>query len=58
MFTVLDTNLLSFRFPMGPFKNYVSKEVGGWGQKMIIVADLQYYLYRRRWVGLKKLKTC
>ena len=29
----------------GPFKYYVSKEVGaGWGQKMAIFADLQYYL--------------
>ena len=25
----------------GPFKYYVSKEVGGWGQKMTIFADLQ-----------------
>ena len=23
---------------------------GGWGQKMAIFADLQYYLCRRRWV--------
>ena len=28
----------------GPFKYYVSKEVGGLGQKMVIFADLQYYL--------------
>ena len=28
----------------GPFKHYVSKEVGRWGQKMAIFADLQYYL--------------
>ena len=47
----------------GPFKYYVSKEVGRWGQKMAIFADLQY-CYRSvnadvgRWVGLKKLKTC
>ena len=26
-----------------PFKYYVSKEVGGWGQKMAICADLQLY---------------
>ena len=31
-------------FCKGPFKYYVSKEVGGWGQKMAIFADLQYYL--------------
>jgi hypothetical protein len=35
----------------GPFKYYVIKEVGGWGQKMAIFADLQYYLCWRRWVG-------
>ena len=27
-----------------PLKYYVSKEVGGWGQKAAIFADLQYYL--------------
>ena len=27
---------------MGPFKYYVIKEVGGWGQKMAIFDDLQY----------------
>ena len=26
----------------GPFKYYVIKEVGGWGQKMAIFDDLQY----------------
>ena len=41
-----------------PFNNYVSKEVGGWGQKMTIFAILQYYLCWRRWVGLVKPKTC
>ena len=30
----------------GPFKYDVSKEVGGWGQKMAVFADLQYYLSR------------
>ena len=35
----------------GPFKNYVSKEVGVWGQKVTPFADLQYYLCWRRWVG-------
>ena len=29
-----------------------------WCQKMTIFADLQYYLCWRRWVGLKKPKTC
>ena len=28
----------------GPFKYYVSKKVGDWGQKMVTFADLQYYL--------------
>ena len=31
-------------FHKGPFKFYVSKEVGGWGQKKEIFADLQHYL--------------
>ena len=30
--------------PKGPFKYYISKEVGGWRQKMALFADLQYYL--------------
>ena len=34
----------SFQLPKGPFKYYVSKEMGGWGQKMAIFEDLQYYL--------------
>ena len=42
--------LISLRYVLcmtsnkGPFKYYDSKEVGGWGQKMAIFADLQYYL--------------
>ena len=32
--------------------------MGGWGQKMEIFVDLQYYFCWRRWVGLKKPKTC
>ena len=27
----------------GAFKYYVIKEVGGWGQKMEILDDLQYF---------------
>ena len=43
----------------GGFKYSVSKEVGGWGQKMVIFADLQYYLCWHRWVGgPKKAKKC
>ena len=38
----------------GPFKYYVIKEVGGWGQKMAMFDDLQYCT---GWVGLKKSKT-
>ena len=30
---------------------------GRWGKKMAIFADLQYYLFWRGWVGLKKPKT-
>ena len=40
----------------GPFKYYVIKEVGGWGQKMAIFDDLQYCKSSKRWVGLKKSK--
>ena len=32
-----------YKFLQGPFKYYVSKEVGGLGQKVAILADLQYY---------------
>ena len=35
----------------GAFKYYVIKEVGGWGQKMVILDE------RVGWVGLKKSKT-
>ena len=44
---------------MGPFKSYVIKEVGGWGQKMAMFDDLQCTVnhHRGRWVGLKKSKT-
>ena len=42
----------------GPFKYYVIKEVGGWGQKMTIFDDLQYYKSSKRWVGgPKKVKN-
>ena len=40
----LPRHCLNFKLSLGPFKYYVSKEVGGWGQKMAIFADLQYYL--------------
>jgi hypothetical protein len=35
----------------GPFKYYVMKEVGGWGQKMAIFDDLRYCKSSKRWVG-------
>ena len=41
----------------GPFKYYVIKEVGGWGQKVAIFDDLQYCKSSKRWVVLKKSKT-
>ena len=50
--------MLSFSSIKGPFKYYVIKEVGGWGQKMAILDDLQYCNHQRvGWVGLKKSKT-
>jgi hypothetical protein len=42
----------------GPFKYYVIKELGGWGQKMAIFDDLQYCKSTKRWVGgPKKVKN-
>ena len=40
--------------PTGPFKYYVIKEVGGWGQKMAIFDYLQYYKSSKKWVGGSK----
>ena len=45
-------------FTQGPFKYYVIKEVGGWGQKMAIFNDLQYCKSSKRQVGgPKKVKN-
>ena len=45
-------------FCRGPFKYYVIKEVGGWGQKMAIFDDLQYCKSSKKWVGgSKKVKN-
>ena len=42
----------------GPFKYYVIKEVGGWGQIIAIFDDLQYCKSSKRWVGgPKKVKN-
>ena len=42
----------------GPFKYYVIKEMGGWGQKMAIFDDLQYCKSSKNWVGeSKKVKN-
>ena len=42
----------------GAFKYYVIKEVGGWGQKMEILDDLQYCKSSKSWVGgPKKVKN-
>ena len=42
----------------GPFKYYVIKEVGGWGQKMAIFDDLQYCKSSKKWMGgSKKVKN-
>ena len=46
------------QFWKGPFKYYVIKEVGGWGQKMAIFDDLQYCKSSKKWVGgPKKVKN-
>ena len=45
-------------YSKGPFKYYVIKEVGGWGQKMAILDDLQYCKSSKSWVGgPKKVKN-
>ena len=45
-------------FDKGAFKYYVIKEVGGWGQKMEILDDLQYCKSSKSWVGgPKKVKN-
>ena len=42
----------------GPFKYYIIKEVGGWGQKMAIFDDLYYCKSSNNWVGgPKKVKN-
>ena len=49
---------LKFMFSKGPFKYYVIKDVGGWGQKMAIFDDLQYCKSSKRWMGgPKKVKN-
>ena len=45
-------------FHKGAFKYYVIKEVGGWGQKMAILDDLQYCKSSKSLVGgPKKVKN-
>ena len=42
----------------GAFKYHVIKEVGGWGQKMAILDDLQYCKSSMSWLGgPKKVKN-
>ena len=42
----------------GPFKYYVIKEVGGWGQKIAILDDLRYCKSSKSWIGgPKKVKN-
>ena len=49
---------LSLKLGKGPFKYYVIKEMGGWGQKMAIFDDLQYCKSSKSWVGgPKKVKN-
>ena len=48
----------SVTFDKGPFKYYVIKEVGGWGQKMtILLIYSTIYTDVGGWVGLKKSKN-
>ena len=59
IFEIIDKpkNVFVF-FHKGPFKYYVIKEVGGWGQKMAIFDDLQYCKSSKKWVGgPKKVKN-
>ena len=54
----LPSKIYKLRQTKGPFKYYVIKEVGGWGQKMAILDDLQYCKSSKSWVGgPKKSKT-
>ena len=46
-----DLFALKLNLVKGPFKYYVIKEVGGWGQKMAIFDDLQYCKSSKKWVG-------
>ena len=48
---IMQFDFLLLELPKGPFKYYVIKEVGGWGQKMAI---FEYCKSSKRWVGLKK----
>ena len=49
---------IEFGIHRGPFKYYVIKEVGRWGQKMAILDDLQYCKSSKSWVGgPKKVKN-
>ena len=51
-------NFSFFILHKGPFKYYVIKEVGGWGQIMAILDDLQYCKSSKSWVGgPKKVKN-
>ena len=52
----MGNNNTQYVYLLGAIKYYVSKKVGGWGQKMEIFAVLQYglqYAEVGRWVGLK-----
>ena len=52
------SNIIFCAFIKGPFKYYVIKEVGGWGQIIAIFDDLQYCKSSKRWVvGPKKVKN-
>ena len=55
---IFDYNLERDFFTKGPFKYYVIKEMGGWGQKMAILDILQYCKLSKSWVGgPKKVKN-
>ena len=57
MIFLILTGFNNISFDKGAF-NYVIKEVGGWGQKMEIIDDLEYCKSSKSWAGgPKKVKN-
>ena len=56
-FLYLHSTFTTSQANKGPFKYYVIKEVGGWGQNVVILDDLQHCKSAISWVGgPKKVK--